>query len=187
MLDNETSPSYSALDIARLLIRNPDEVVDLPTYQKICDEYCQNRPLEDLPPHLKQSIFSLEAGIHDLSYLGFDERQIETFLEAANEIFHDAKLDMHADKFHIATRAERLQLIGFVLAAFPYGPPLTKNDFNLLALPTYTPTDTSHDLTKATRRLSAKLMEKRESNPYLFTPVIRKTGSIIDGPYFSAL
>lgn len=167
----QSETSFSAIDIARTLIRNPNEVVDLPTYDNICESFCQDRPIEDLSPKDKQTIFSLEAGIHELTYFGFDESQIETILEAFYDVHEELGLDHNMDKMRIKTRSERLQLIAFVCASFPYGPPLLASDFNMLALPTETTIEIDRNLNMLTTKLAGRLMSLRTENPYLFTPL----------------
>lgn len=163
--------SFSAIDIARMLIRNPNEVVDLPTYDNICDHFCQGRAIDDLSVEDKQMLFSLEAGIHELTYFGFSEEQLEIILEAFYDAHEELGLDHNMDKMRIKTRAERLQLIAFVCASFPYGPPLLASDFNMIALPTETTIDMDRDLNMLTTKLAGKLMGLRTENPTLFTPL----------------
>ena len=164
------SQTYCAVDIAELLVRDPDKVVDFLTYDRICNEICQGRALESLSNDHKDALFSLEMGINDLMYLGFSKDQIDVFLDAYQEAYDNSSIEQTTPERTIKTARERIYLTAYTIAAFPYGPPIILTEkYNKMALKGFTPDQTRISLQCLTSQLSGKLMDKREDNPHLFT------------------
>lgn len=169
-MHNHQSATYSAIDIARIMVRDPDTVVDFLTYDRICDEICQGRAIESLSNDQKDALFSLEMGVNDLMYLGFSEDQIETFLDAYQDAYDNSYIEQTTPERTIKSARERVYLTAYTIAAFPYGPPIILTEkYNKMAIKGFTPDQTRFSLQNLTSRLSGKLMEKRDGNPHLFT------------------
>ena len=161
--------AYSAYDVARILVRNPDEILELPTYDRICDDFCRGRPLESLSDKEKDVVFSLELAVDDLVYLGFDREQIQTFLDAYQEAYTSAEIDKEIPERVYKTVKDRAYLTAFTIAAFPYGPPIVlREPYNVMAAQGFTLSQTRSSLNRLTSLTATKLMEKREENPNIF-------------------
>lgn len=170
MQSHDKNATYSAIEIAKILVRDPDTVVDLLTYDRICDEICQGRAIESLSNDQKDALFSLEMGINDLMYLGYSQDQIETFLDAYQEAYDNSSIEQITPERTIKTARERIYMTAYTIAAFPYGPPIILTEkYNKMALKGFTPDQTRFSLQCLTSKLSGKLMDKREDNPHLFT------------------
>lgn len=163
--------SFSAEDIARLLVRNPDDLMDLPTYERICDEFCRGRAFENLSRDEKDAVFSLEVGVNDLFYLGFNKAQIQTMLEAYYEAHAQVSARQAPPELAERTLKHRAYLTAYTAAAFPYGPPIVIHEpYNLMAREKYSLTQTRSFLNNLTKTTACRLMDRWQENRTLFIP-----------------
>lgn len=163
--------AFSALDIARLLVRNPDEVMEWPTYDRICDQFCRGRALENLSRDEKDAIFSFEVGVNDLIYLGFSKEQVQTMVEAFQEAFDQVKNIHYAPDMVDRGIKERVYLTAYTAAAFPYGPPIILTEpYNVMAKQQFSLTQARTYMTALTKATTAKLMDRWMENRTLFIP-----------------
>jgi|GEM_PF-7060947 len=163
--------AYSANDIARILVRNPDEIVDLVTYEHICETYGQGRPLDDLPENEHLAMLSLEAAASDLQSLGYTNQQIGLMIELLNESFDEINISAKRPDLGVYTVKEQLLANSFAVAGYPYcNIPIVINSPHY-ALKSYgfSISSTRQIMEELTKKLAQKLIEKRSEMPHLLT------------------
>lgn len=166
--ENNNRIAYSANDIARLLVRNPDELTRFVTYNRICDKYCDGMPIEDLPKEVKDYIFSQQAAAEDLAYLGYSDAQIDKFFQAVADAYNELDIDNIPSDAHPFKMKERVLFYTFALASFPYGPPIfssTPAPYNVMASRNFSVSRTRSTLSRLQSYVAGNLMDLREQDP----------------------
>ncbi|MFN3701611.1 MAG: hypothetical protein ACK4VI_08850 [Alphaproteobacteria bacterium] len=162
--------AYSAMDVAKILVRDPNQITDLPTYDYICENYSQNRAFEDLSHDEMAALLSVEAAVEDLRWLGFSNSTIKIFLDVFHEAYQELDLPREMPDIGVITLSENFYLAAYSVMAFPYGPPI------VLTVPSYALKNHGFSITKTnllmdklTNIVAQKLTERREAWPYLLT------------------
>lgn len=166
--------AYSAYDIARILVRNPDEIVDLVTYEHICEKYGQGRPLCELPEHEHMAMLSLEAAASELLSLGYNNDQIETMISLLNESFDEINIRAKRPDMEAYGIKEQFLANSCAVAGYPYcGIPLVLHSPHY-ALKSYgfSMSNTRRIMEELTNKLAGKLIDKRSDMPYLLTVTV---------------
>lgn len=120
--DADQYTAYSALDIAQILVRNPDELTDLLTYDYMCEKYGKGRAFEDMPEQERNVMLSLDAAVAELRWLGFTQEQVHVFVQALKNGLHESGFAQIEPDIGVPTFRERFGMVAYTIAAFPYIP-----------------------------------------------------------------
>lgn len=159
---------YTAHDIAQILVRNPDELSDLLTYDFICEAHGKGRAFEDMPLAERKAMLSVQAAMQELKWLGFDQNQIDIFVDALKKGMQETGFNTVIPEIGIPTIKERFEIAAFCIMTFPYGPPLVPStpDYPLKSKG-LSIAQSGSLLGCLTNRVTSLIFTERESNPYL--------------------
>lgn len=167
--DADQYTAYSALDIAQILVRNPDELTDLLTYDYMCEKYGKGRAFEDMPEQERKAMLSLDAAAAELRWLGFTRKQVDVFVQALKNGLRESGFSQIEPDIGVPTFRERFAMTAYAIAAFPYlpMPPLAATPDYPLKSRGFSMSHAQKVTGNLTSCVAALIFEQRESNPYL--------------------
>ena len=178
--ENDILRSYSAEEIAKVIVRRFDQIVGLVSYEHICDLFGNGLPLDDLPKEVKEQMLSLDAARDDLRWLGFRDHQIERMIGAYEEI--QSLKSIHAMfKPDISAEQDYVKDMFWAAACFPYGvtPSFALSGWYPMEGQGYSKTLVREMADSHTSKLASRLMQIRAEDPTILSIFRGKISRIV--------